>query len=78
MADIIVYRGFEVHATPYKLQAGSWAYEGHLIEHRGGSTRETKIFADGSSPSREQAVQAVLAEARRLIDFRSEDQSRTA
>lgn len=78
MPDIIVYRGFEVHATPYKLQAGSWAHEGYLIEHRVDGTRETRFFADGSSASRDQAVEAVLAEARRLIDFRSTDQNRTA
>jgi hypothetical protein len=72
MSGRLSYRGFEIHATPYKLEAGGWTHEGNLVEHRGATTRETKFFAGGSSETREQAVEAVIVEGKRLIDFRSQ------
>lgn len=71
MSDELLYRGLEIHATPCSLRAGDWSHEGYLIEHRGAATRETRFFAGGSSGTREAAVEAIIAEGKRLIDFRS-------
>ena len=68
----LVYQGFEIRAAPYGLRDGGWSHEGYLIEHRGATTRETKFFAGGSSATRDSAVEAIIAEGKRLVDFRSQ------
>jgi len=72
MSDELLYRGFTIRAEPYELQGGGWTHEGCLVEQRNPSTRETKFFAGGSSATREAAVEAIIAEGKRLIDIRSQ------
>lgn len=72
MSGRLSYRGFEIHATPYNLEAGGWTHEGYVVERQGATTRETKFFAGGSSETREQAVEAIIMEGKRLIDLRSQ------
>lgn len=67
-------RGFVIRAEAYHLQSGAWAFEGVIVEPRPARPRHLRFYLDGITNSREAAVEMILAEGKRLIDYRSKPQ----
>lgn len=70
MSDELVYRGFVIRAEAYHLQSGAWAFEGVIVEPRPARPRHLRFYFDGTTSSREAAVEMILAEGKRLVDYR--------
>jgi hypothetical protein len=71
-ADPVDYQGFRIVATPRQVPGG-WSTEGLIRKHLDGEEREVAFIRADTCMSREDAVRASEAKARKIIDERGDD-----
>lgn len=73
MADAISYRGFVIVAAPLPLAEGGWSHDGCVQENLIYDIDEDKFSAAIEYPTREEAIQAILAHGRQLVDAKFDE-----
>lgn len=70
--DVIQYKGFEIHASPYELaDSGEWKVNLYIFRHRGGENRSRNFSVGNSDESREEAIAHCLQFGKQIIDGQS-------
>lgn len=69
MAEVVNYKGFEIHAVPYELaETGHWDINLLIVRHTGNQVRMRNFFAVNTYPAREEAVRHCFRFGRQIID----------
>ena len=67
--DAVTYKGFEIHAAPYRLaETGQWRIKIHIARDRGNQREEKGFSGCNSYPTREEAVEHCFQLGRQIID----------
>jgi hypothetical protein len=70
--DVIQYKGFEIHASPYQLaNNGEWQVNLHILRHREGESRSRNFSADNNYKTREEAIAHCFRFGKQIIDGQS-------
>lgn len=72
--DVVNYRGFELHATPYRLaKTGHWRINIQIVRHTSDQVKSREFGASNSYPTREEAVAHCFQFGRQIIDGQAPD-----
>lgn len=67
--DVLNYKGFEIHAAPYRLaETGQWKINIDIARHTGDEGRFRNFVHSDSYPTREDAVEHCFQFGRQIID----------
>jgi hypothetical protein len=68
-ADVVMYKGYEIHATPkQRRDSGEWTMEITISRHHEGEVRERMYSAGDSYTTLEEAVAHCVNFGRQVID----------
>jgi hypothetical protein len=68
MPDRIEYRGCAIKASPMSTADGEWTHEGHIERDLRRAVDDHRFCAPGKSANRDEAVKAILAYGKRIVD----------
>jgi hypothetical protein len=67
--DVIQYKGFEIHASPYLLtDSGEGKVGLHILRHRENESRSRNFSASNSYKTREEAIAHCFQFGKQIID----------
>ena len=70
--DIVQYKGFEIHASPYQLaDNGEWQVNLHILRHGEGESRSRNFSAGSTYKTREEAMLHCFQYGKQIIDGQS-------
>ena len=64
------YRGCAIKASPMSTADGEWTHEGHIERDLRRAVDDHRFCAPGKSANRDEAVKAILAYGKRIVDER--------
>lgn len=71
-SEPVEYKGYIIHAAPYKNDGGQYQTAGTIEREIGGARREHRFIRADAFASYDEAVKFTLGKARQIVDLQGE------